>query len=109
MSNPNPQPVAFAAYEAPTLTVTMTPATDITGQNFQLNVRRRGDGAIAIQSTTFNVVDVVNGVFNFPLSSAQTGVTMGVGDYDYDVWRIDAGFEKRLTWGTMTVEVEQWK
>lgn len=100
------QPVAFAAWESPTLRVSMTPATDITGWTFQINVRRAG--VVVLQSTTFVITDAANGVVSFTLTSAQTGA-MSPGDYDYDVWRIDAGNEKRLCWGTMIVLTEQWK
>lgn len=107
-TNPNPQAVAFSEWESPKLEITMTPPTNITGWTLQLNIRTE-DGTIVLQMTPPSTIDdVVNGIFGFILTSAQAG-GMQVGDYKYDVWRIDAGFEKRLTWGTLTVLQEQWK
>lgn len=108
MSNPNPQPVAFAAYEAPRLTVTMTPAADITGATFELNIRTPAQ-VVVLQSTTFTVTSLSAGIFYFTLTSAQTGTTIGVGDYRYDIWRTDSGNEKRLCYGPLAVEEEQWQ
>jgi hypothetical protein len=100
--------VAFAAYENVTLVVTMVPPVNITGASYQLNISN-SDGTVALQSTTFTVIDLANGVFSFVLTSTQTGVTLGVGDRAYDIWRVDVGNEKRLVYGPMSVKAEQWK
>lgn len=104
----NPQKVMCAAFEAITFQVTMSPATNISGQNFQLNVRDRNK-AVLIASTVFSITDSVNGVFTMPLATSQTGTTLGIGDFDYDIWRTDAGFEKRLVYGELLVGDEQWQ
>src|SRR6185436_922519 len=110
VANPNPQSVAFAAWEAPTLTITMSANGSIAGQVFQLNIRDE-EGNVVLQVTpatiTGNGSSTTPGVFTFTLTSAQTGA-MTVGDYRYDVWRTDSGSEKRLCYGVMSVEVEQW-
>ncbi len=107
MLNPNPQTWAFAAYEAPVLKITMTPAEDITGQTFQLNIRKK-DGTVVLQSTSFTVITAETGIFKFQLTKAQTGVTIGVGDFDYDVWRTDSGSEKQLVYGRLSARKGRW-
>ena len=108
----NPQNIqGLSAYESPNLNVTMLVPTNITGWTIQLNIRSEDEGTttLLIQMTGPTITDNINGVFNFVLSSSQTGVTLGPGDFQYDIWRTDAGFEKRLTWGIMSILPEQWK
>ena len=107
-TNPNPQPWSFYAYESPKLKVTMTPAEDITGQHFQLNIRTQA-GVVVLQSTTFTVSSLSLGIFQFQLTSTQSGVTVGGGDFLYDVWRIDSGSEKDLVIGPLNVKKGRWK
>lgn len=111
-ADPNPQPWVFSAYEAVALTVEMDPrlTTPWTGsETFELNIRDE-DGNVKLQITTFTVTDFTNGVLTFgTISSAQTGATLGTGDYRYDAWRTDAGNEKRLTWGPLSIKPQQWK
>lgn len=108
MSNPNPQNLTCAAFEAPAIRMTMDPATDITGWSLKLNVRNK-DGDSLIASITFTVESAGLGIASFPLSSSDTGTTLGIADFDYDIWRIDAGFEKRLVYGELSVGTEQWQ
>lgn len=109
MKNPNPQTVTVAAYESPTLKVTMVPATNITGWTLQLNIRSAFGGPALIVSTPAVVLDAVAGIFTFSLTSAQLGTVLGVGAFLYDVWRIDSGSEKRLVYGPLNIAAEQWQ
>ncbi len=108
--NPNPQPIGFASWEAPVLTVTMTVNGSIAGQSFIWNIRDQYNTVI-YQITNFTVVDPGSstspGIFSFPLTSFQAGTLAG--DYKYDVWRINPSFEKRLVYGALSVSTEQWK
>lgn len=109
-TDPNPQPWTFSAYEAAKLEIEMTPAGDITGQTYELNIRKQDpDGTLVLHLTTFTVENITIGLFAFFLTSAQTGTVIGPGDFAYDVWRIDTGNEKRLVWGFLTVKGQQWK
>ncbi len=110
-SNPNPQSVAFAAFEAPTLKVTMSPPTNISGWTLQLNIRRSYASMppLLIADMTPTIIDAATGVFSFSLTSLQAGVTLGPGSYACDIWRTDSGNEKRLVVVSLTVKTEQWK
>lgn len=107
MTIPLQQPVAFAKWEAPNLRVKMSPATNVSGWTFILNVRD-SDGDVVLQSSSYTVTDTANGWIVFAVTSAQAAA-IGVGDFDYDIWRTDSGSEKRLAWGTLSVVSQQWK
>jgi hypothetical protein len=133
--DPNPQAVEFALGESPEFYVTMAPPQTIlqpSGQPWgmtlfirqwqpvppavallpnaiQLNVIYSLASALA--GNLFNVVDPANGVFVFGPILQATLVPLldavgGLGDYLWDVWRTDAGFERRLCWGTLHVTDE---
>lgn len=104
--DPNPQGWNFAAGESPRLKVNMTPAEDITGQTFTLTVRNPAN-EVLLTVTSFTAVTLSTGVFYFTLTAAQTGTTLGPGDYLYDVWRTNPGSEKRLVYGVLSVDAEQ--
>jgi hypothetical protein len=119
VTDPNPQTVEFSAYEAVKFVVTMRPplTTPWPGSaTFELNIRTQL-GEVVIQSTNFTVTDSVNGVVEFNLTSTETGdlspgdatPTPGGGDFLYDLWRTDAGNEKRLAWGPLIDLGQQWK
>lgn len=101
------QDIDWAQYEAPTVRVTMSPAVDITGATHRLNVRNQESGEL-VDYWTETVESSSLGIFTFDPTSAETGV-ITPGDYDYDIWRTDAGNEKRLVWGTLTVSRQQWQ
>ena len=104
-----PQNIGCAAFEAPNILMTMDPPTDITGWTFKLTIRVKETRVVKLASTLNNPVSLTVGTTKFPLSSSQTGTDIGVGDYDYDIWRIDAGLEKQLVWGEFSVRTEQWQ
>ena len=107
MSASNPQNLKCAAFETVTVEMSMSPATDVAGGTFQMNVRKKdGTSLLTVAGT---VVDSTKGVVDFTLTSANTGTDVGIGAFDYDVWRTDAGNEKRLTYGDFQVTSEQWK
>ncbi len=118
-SDPNPQAVIFSAWENVSLTVTRAQNGSISGQTLQLNIRdESGNVVLVLNSVTnsgqFNVVQAGSsttpGIFSFDLTSAETGdLLIGPGEYRYDIWRVDSGAEKRLTWGPMSVLGQQWK
>jgi hypothetical protein len=107
MANPNPQPIALSAFEAPTLTIIMFPPTDITGWTFTLSIRK-GD-TIKLRTSTFNVVDLAVGIITFNLSSTDTGTTIGKGLFEYDIFRTNSGGEKRITWGKLSLSDQEWQ
>ena len=119
--NPNPQQLSFSAYEGILLKVMMKPPLTTPwpgGATFILNIRDDA-GNVVVQSSSFVVLDAVNGVVQFTLTSTQTGeldvgggdsVSSPVGgDFLYDCWRTDTGSEKRLAWGPLIVLAQQWQ
>ncbi len=105
-----PQSVGIARYEAVTFTVTMDPATNITGWTFSLNVRSAGQLLTGYPVTVgFAITDAANGIFTVSLTSTQTAAFAPGAVYDYDVWRTNAGSEKQLAFGNLQVEPQQWQ
>jgi hypothetical protein len=95
------QEISFAAYQNITIQVTMSPVTNITGWTLQLNIARNGTSILT--NTDPSITDETNGIFTFTLTSTQTGVTMGVGTFQYNVWRTDVGSETLLAYGLLNV------
>lgn len=85
----------------------MKPAAQA-GTNYELHVRSRPAAAL-LKTVVGSVIDASNGVVDFLLTSADTGTDIGIGSFDYDIWRIDAGNETRLVYGELVVTGEQWK
>lgn len=106
MANPNPQNIAFARWEAPRLTVTMSPPTDITGWTFTLTIKK--DGIVSYQNSTPTVTNLTTGIFYWDIPSTSSGGLV-VGQYHYDVFSTNTGNEKQLVYGILTVRFEQWK
>ncbi len=117
-ANPNPQAMIpddgglLAAYEAPTITIEMDANGSIAGQTFQLNIRDQA-GTLLLSKTPATITDAgsstTKGEIEFTLTSTQTGVTLGPGDFKFDVWRTDAGFERRVAYGPFPLDKEQWQ
>jgi hypothetical protein len=100
--------IAWYLGEDVTLTVTMSPAVNITGWSLAFTVKRAyGDAAALLSKTTaagITITDAANGVFRVTLASADTNnATVGAGAYVYDVQRTDSGFRTVLCLGTLTV------
>jgi len=91
--------------------MTMSPVEDITGWTLEAHFRDRPVGSTPTLLLTRSGVlsDPTNGVATFAIVSSETGTTLGAGDFDYDIWRIDAGSEKRLVWGELSVRDQQWQ
>lgn len=112
MSVTNPQNKKISAFETVRFKVTYQtpPSSSIAGATFQLNVRDKTNGTLIYDTTNTVINDPINGVFTIgPIVSNDTGVTIGPGDFYYDIWRTDAGSEARLVYGTLTILTEQWK
>src|SRR5262249_27360661 len=96
----------FYKGEDVTLTVTMTPATNITGWSLQFTLRKQyGDSTALITKTTgagITITDATNGVFKVTLPSADTQA-LDLRAYVFDIQRTDAGNRTVLTIGNTTV------
>lgn len=100
--------IAFYHGEDVTLTVTMSPATNISGWSLSFTVKRAlADTSALISKTTasgITIADAANGVFRIAIASANTNnANVGPGAYTYDVQRTDSGFRTVLAIGTLTV------
>lgn len=91
--------------EAVVINFTMSPVTDITGWTISLTIRTNAnDVGSALLTVAGVVVSAVAGTFKFTLTSAQTKIA--VGNYAYDVQRIDAGGESVLSLGVLAIVQE---
>ena len=93
------QPVEFVPNAKKTFKVTMSPATDIAGWTFILTIRQNGTSMFS--TTTVTVNDSDNGVFSISMTATQTG-TLGLGYFDYDIWRTNSTAETQLVIGPLT-------
>ena len=84
----------------------MSPATNIAGWTLQLNIRQ--GSTVILQATPPTINNATVGIFTFVLTSTQTG-SMTTGNYLYDIWRTDSGFETQLVYGGIYVSPEEWK
>jgi len=97
--------IRFARHEAPVLTVTMNPTTNITGWTFTFTLRKIGSSALITVSGV--ITNAAGGVFTVSLTKAQTS-SIAKNAYDYDIWRTNSGSEARLVYGTVTLEDQAW-
>lgn len=100
----------FSCYQGEdvTVTVSLSPATNITGWSLAFTVKRQyGDAAALIAKTVGSGITVVNaatGVFAVALASADTNnANVGPGAYPFEITRTDGGSRTVLTIGTFTV------
>jgi len=98
--------ISFYKGEDVTLTVTMSPITNITGWTIQFTVRKAyGDATALITKTTgagIAITNATNGVFTVTIASADTsGLEQRA--YVYDISRTDAGNRTVLTIGNLTL------
>lgn len=100
-----PQSLRWAQYEQVTVTVTMSPATSISGWTLAFTVRN-SDGTLMVSKTTasgITITDAGAGIFTIALATADTGA-IPPGVYDFDVWRTNSGNETRLAYGPLVVD-----
>jgi hypothetical protein len=98
--------ISFYKGEDVLITVTMTPATPITGWTLQFTVRKQYGDLTALVTKTIGagitITDATNGVFKITLASADTS-GFDLRAYVYDIQRIDAGNRTVLTIGNLTL------
>jgi len=98
--------LSFYRGEDITLTVTMTPVTDITGWTLQFTVRKQYGDTTALLAKTVGagvtITDATNGVFTVALASAET-TGLDLRAYVYDIQRTNAGNRTVLTIGSVTL------
>ncbi len=78
-----------------------TPVTDITGWTIKMYVRRQARTGSVLFSADGVVTDGPAGLFKVPLAQSQT--LRLPGDYCYDVWRTDSGFNRLLATGKLVL------
>lgn len=88
-----------------TITVTMSPPTNVSGWTFALSVKRRyEDSTTLISKTSPTIVNATSGIFRFSLASADTfNANVSTGDYVYDVQRTNSGSQTVLCAGSLKV------
>jgi hypothetical protein len=98
--------ISFYKGEDVTLTVTMSPATNITGWTLAFTVKQKYGDAIAVVSKStssgITITDAVNGVFTVTIASADTNLLDQQG-YVYDIQRTNAGNRTVLAIGNLTL------
>lgn len=98
--------ISFYKGEDVTLTVTMTPATSISGWTLQFTLRKQYGDTVALITKTIGsgitVTDAGNGVFKIALASADSSA-LDLRAYVYDIQRTDVGNRTVLTIGNVTL------
>ncbi|OAI46891.1 hypothetical protein AYO44_10570 [Planctomycetaceae bacterium SCGC AG-212-F19] len=98
--------ISFYKGEDVVLTITMAPATAITGWSLQFTLRKQfGDATPLVTKTTgagITITDAANGVFKVTLASADTA-NLDLRAYVYDIQRTDTGNRTVLTTGNLTL------
>jgi len=95
---------SIAIYRGETIKVTWTlePLTDITGWTFLMTVSKQANSSAKVFQATPTVVSGAAGTFAVDLLSATTAL-LPPGAYYWDVWRNDAGQERLLAFGVLSV------
>lgn len=98
--------ISFYKGEDITLTVTMAPATVITGWTLAFKLRKTFGDTVLVTKTTggsgITITDATNGVFTVTIPKASTQ-DLDARAYVFDVARTDSGFQKILTIGALTL------
>lgn len=96
----------FAANAGEDLVLTFTmnplPSGGIAGWTLLCTVKSSLTGAV-LTTSAGTVTDGPNGKFQVTLTRTQTGTTLGVGTWFYDVWRTDSGLQAQLAYGNLTL------
>jgi hypothetical protein len=102
--------VDFAMYrgEDKILRITLSPAQNISGWSFEYACRTNLDALpIAIAKSTVDgtivPVNVADGIIDVQLYSGDTA-DLPLGDYHYDIQRVDTGSRTELVIGTQTLK-----
>jgi len=88
--------------ETLSVTWTMAPVEDVTGWLFLMTFSKQPDSSQKVLQVAPAVSDAPAGKFAVILSSAQTAL-LAPGRYSWDVWRNNAGQERLLAFGVVTV------
>ena len=98
--------IAFYKGEDVTLTVSMSPVTNITGWTITFSLKKQYGDASALVSKTIGsgitVTDAVNGDFKVAVDSADSA-SLDNRAYVYDILRTNSGNKTVLTIGNLTL------
>jgi hypothetical protein len=98
--------ISFYKGEDVVLTVTMAPATAISGWTLQFTLRTQyGDPTALVTKTNGSGITITNpttGIFTVSLASADTA-GLDLRAFVYDIQRIDTGARTVLTIGNLTL------
>ena len=92
-------PIDVYRGESRALLFAMTPPSSIAGWTILLTVKRGGTVYISEPAI---IMDAGAGTFRFDLTAVDTA-GLPVGNYQYDVWRMDAGQERVMAVGLFAV------
>jgi len=85
-----------------TLDFTVSPVENIASWTITFTVARaNGSGTKAIGPVTGSITSAPAGTYRVSLTSAETDIRPA--GYRYDVWRVDAGQQKPLARGTLSL------
>lgn len=100
----NTQNYVVVKGEAYNLTQLMNPVTDITGWNIKYTLKKP-DGTLITEKTVGNGIVIINAAGGaIKVMIAATLNELPPDEYDYDIWRLDSGFENQLSFGKVKVE-----
>jgi hypothetical protein len=103
-------PLTWFRGEDVTLTVTLTPPTNITGWSLTFTIRDKLGGAVKITKDNggtggLTLTDAINGVFKVTIARADT-LTLAVQSYVYDIRRTDSGNNAIVAFGSIQLRQE---
>lgn len=87
------------------LNFTMTPDTDITGWNIVMTVKNNMNDTGSLLTSTGALISSTGGQFRHQLTHANL-LSLGVGNFAYDVQRTDVGSNAVLSIGALAVTQE---
>jgi hypothetical protein len=95
--------IEVAAGEAWTRSVTSELGPiNIATQTLRFQVLTDFAGTVKFKNTS-TITDPQNGVFRIDMTSTECFVTVGAGNWAWEVWRIDAGAETREAFGRLVI------
>lgn len=81
-----------------------TTKQDVTGWTIQLIITRNTYDSTTLVTKNATLVTPAQGAISFTLTAADTGTTLGIGDFWYRVERVDSSADTVLSDGILSVK-----
>lgn len=102
-----PATIELVAGESRVLALSPAAATVVTGWTFAFRIAAAFGDAAAVTKTValggLTVANATTGAVEVTLTAADTGTTLGAGEFAWELLRTDAGYETVLAWGVLVI------